>query len=368
MNTETNSFETIVDNINELSSLECEEWLKSDKDVSVSWMIKKSLGNFYKSYYKENGKRQGIKGYVLAVLEGFGPYLAYAKYWRRKLGIENPEIIPAELSEATRAEREDDASDRWKLSAVILTKNEETKIRNCLESLKWIDEIVVVDGCSTDSTADICREYGCKVVEHKFEGDFGEERNIGIDNSTGDWVLQLDADEAVTEGFRKKMMEILRKKDERYVAYKFMRKNFFMNRFMKYGGWYHHSHHLFRKGFARYDGRVHHQLLIDGKEGFLNGDIEHNPFQSLTQLTARQNRYTTIEAREILELRGKVPAKEIEYNVRTKPLKLFRKFYVKKQGFRLGKHGLIFSVFFAWVHFIKWAKYWEMVNEKENQS
>ncbi|MFH1552378.1 MAG: glycosyltransferase family 2 protein [Candidatus Omnitrophota bacterium] len=355
---ESGQLEGLVDEINSRSSRECERWLALDKEMSLARAMGRGINSFFRDYNKTRGEKKDLKEYVPAVMGGFYHYLSYAKYWDRKLDLEDPNTVKG--SDATKAAKNSDTSDRWKLSVVILTKNEEDKIRNCLESLKWVDEIVVVDGYSTDATVDICRGYGAKVVQHRFEGNFGQERNIGIDNSSGDWVLQLDADEAVTEIFRVKMLEILREKDSRYAAYKFMRKNFFMGHFMRYGGWYHHSHHLFRRGFARYEGRVHHQLIIDGEEAFLNADIEHNPFQSFTQLLARQNRYTTLEAKEILEQRGRVNDDEVEYNIRKKPLKLFRKFYLKKQGFREGKHGFIFSVYFAWVHFLKWAKYWEL--------
>jgi len=248
-----------------------------------------------------------------------------------------------------------------KLSVVIIAKNEEGKIRNCLESIKWVDEIVVVDGCSTDRTVEICKEYGAKVIIHKFEGDFGMERNIGNDNSTGDWILQLDADEVVTEGFKKRMYEIL-KNNTSYAAYGFRRKNYFFGRFMKHGGWYHYSYHLFKKGKAHYDGKVHHKLVVSGKTGHINADVEHFPFQSFAQLMDRQNRYTSLEAKELYDLNGMMDPKEVGYNVKVKPFKLFRKFYIKKRGFLLGIHGLIFSMFFSWVHFLKWAKYWEIVH------
>ena len=103
---------------------------------------------------------------------------------------------------------------RKKLSVVILAKNEEDRIAACLESLKWVDEIVVVDGLSTDRTVSICEEYGAKVVSHKFEGDFGFERNIGNENCSGDWILQLDADEIVPEDFKKDLLKILENEDK----------------------------------------------------------------------------------------------------------------------------------------------------------
>lgn len=253
---------------------------------------------------------------------------------------------------------------RKRLSVVILTKNIEDKIRNCLESIKWVDEIVVVDGFSTDATLKICKEYNTKIIQHRFEGDFGQERNIGIDNCSGDWVLQLDGDEVVTEGFRDEITGIL-KKEDKFVAYKFLRKNFFMKHFMRYGGWYHHSLHLFKKGFARYQGRVHHELVVNGEIGVLNAEVEHYPFDNFSQFITRQNRYTDLESKEILDLKGVIGRREVLYNIRAKPLKLFWKFYIKKKGFKEGAYGFIFSVLFAWVHFLKWAKYWELIRDKK---
>jgi len=255
---------------------------------------------------------------------------------------------------------------RKKLSVVILAKNEEKRIATCLESLKWVDEIVIVDGMSTDRTVEICKEHGAKVVQHKFEGDFGQERNIGNENCSGDWILQLDADEIVPEDFKNRLIEILEKEDE-YTAYGFIRKNFFLGRFMKYGGWYHHSYHLFRKDCAHYDGKVHHQLIVDGKTGKLDVGVEHYPFHDISQLIERQNRYTTLEAEELYDLRGRIDEKEVRYNVKVKPAKLFWKFYVKKKGFKEGMHGFIFSVLFAWVHFLKWAKYWNILRELDSK-
>lgn len=247
-------------------------------------------------------------------------------------------------------------------SIVIICKNEEDKIGRCLESVRWADEIVVVDGFSTDGTVEICKNYGARVIQHQFAGDFGQERNIGIDNCSGGWILQLDADDVVTQGFRDKLTEILQTGTE-FAAYKFLRKNFFLGHLMRYGGWYHYSLHLFKRGFARYKGRVHHELIVDGKIGILNAEVEHHPFQNLTQFIARQNRYTTLEAKELVQLQGKIDEKQIQYNLRVKPIKLFWKFYIKKKGFREGMHGLIFSILFAWVHFLKWAKYWQFSKE-----
>ena len=249
---------------------------------------------------------------------------------------------------------------RKKLSVVVLTKNEQEKIERCLNSVAWADEIVIVDGFSTDRTVEICKRYKTKIVQHRFEGDFGQERNIGIDNASGDWVLQLDADEVVTEGLHTAITKVLEQERE-FAAYKFLRKNFFMGHFMRYGGWYHHSLHFLKKGFARYEGKVHHELIVNGKIGVLDAEIEHYPFDNFSQFIERHNRYTNLEAKEIVDLKRYGDEKNVRYQIRIKTVKRFWKFYVIKKGYKEGIHGLIFSILFAWVHFIKWIKVWELL-------
>lgn len=252
------------------------------------------------------------------------------------------------------------------LSVVIITKNEEDKVARCLESVKWAGEIIMVDARSKDRTTEIGKRYGAKIIYSDFADDFGRERNIGIDNATSEWILQLDADEIVTPGLRTAIENVLKKGSE-FHAFKFKRKNFFLGHFMKYGGWYHYSLHFFKRGFARYRGRVHHILDVKGKIGTMEEEIEHYPFSSLSQFVERQNRYTSIEAKEMLEQQKILPLRIIRYNLCRKPLKLFWKLYVKKRAFKDGMFGLVFSILFTWVHFLRWAKYWEQtikVDEK----
>ena len=249
-----------------------------------------------------------------------------------------------------------------KLSVVILTKNIKDKVRNCLESVKWVDEIVIVDGGSTDGTLLIAREYTDKIIISEFRG-FDRERNQGVDASSGDWILQLDGDEVVTPEFKERLERILEGVDDGCVSFKFRRKNIFLGRTMMHGGWYHYSAHLFRKGYARYEGDVHEKLIVDGKEGKIEEGVLHYPFSSISELVIRQDRYTSIQAKEMYRKDPEMPFKEVMYNIKIKPLKLFWKMYVKKQGYKEKIHGFIFSVLFAWVHFLKWAKYWELARE-----
>lgn len=253
----------------------------------------------------------------------------------------------------------------YSISAVILSKNSEKKIEKCLSSLKgWADEILLVDGGSTDKTADIAKQYGAKVCLHPFSGSFAQERNYGTDKASSEWVLQLDSDEIVTDAFKKKCDEILPK--TKYTAFKFRRKNVFLGHEFTYGGWYHWSQHLFKRGFAGYEGRVHEKMIVKGDIGLIDADMLHIPFDSISEFIERQNRYTDLQAADIVDQEKDLTRKKIKYNLKIKPAKLFRKIYFNKKGYKEGIHGLIFAILSSYVHFLKWAKVWEKIKSRKN--
>ena len=249
---------------------------------------------------------------------------------------------------------------RERLTILLLTKNEETKLTRCLESVRWADEVIVVDGQSTDRTRDIARQYGATVIERPFSGSFAEERNAGLAASHGEWILQMDADEEVSPGLRAAIERLLRDGSP-HAALKLRRRNYFLGREMRYGGWYHYHTALFRRQGARYEGLVHERLQIPGSVGVLEADLRHAPFQYIAQFVDRQNRYTSLQASELFARHGRLPLRHVKRKLWARPLKLFVKFYIKKQGFREGGHGLVFALLFAWVDFLVWSKYWELV-------
>ncbi len=248
---------------------------------------------------------------------------------------------------------------KMKISAVIITKNEEDNIKRCLESLGWVDEIVIVDGESTDKTIEIAKSYGAKIVTHNFEGDFALERNIGNQNASGNWILALDADEVVPHETRQGIEEILKRGTD-IDAFNVLRKQYFLGRYMRYGGRFHRIINLFRKDKTHFEGKVHHLVKVDGKIKDADFCIEHYPFNSISQFINKHNRYTDYEASEMFEKFGNTKAGEIKYNLSLKPIKLFFKTYVKKQGYRDGLHGLVFCLLFTWSYILRWAKYWEL--------
>lgn len=259
------------------------------------------------------------------------------------------------------------AKKRETVSAVIMTYNGADLVEGTLKSVKgWVDEIVVIDGFSTDRTVEICKSYGAKVVQNKWDGyRFCTERNLGNQHATSDWCFHVDPDERATPEFRDAVLKILEKGTD-CNAFEFRKKNFFLGRWMKRGGWFHYSLHFFRRGKAYYDGVIHEKLIVDGKVGKIEAAVEHYPFTSVSQFVNRHNGYSTREGMAVIEEKGLLPEKDVEFELKKKPVKRFFKFYVKKGGFLEGTHGLVFSVLFAWVHFLNWAKYWEIAQAKRS--
>jgi len=252
--------------------------------------------------------------------------------------------------------------DKIKITVAVITKNEEKNIAKCLKSVQWADDIVVVDGFSTDRTAEIAKSLGARVIQHKFTGSFADDRNEGNTNAKYDWVLHIDADDIVTDMFRQKLAETLARNED-VVVYKFRRKNYFLNHAMDHGGFHHYIPNLVNRKFVKYEGVVHEMPVYKGDLGTLDADIEHYPFDSVGQFVDRQNRYAGLAARKMRETDGVLSEREIKSGLIGKSFKVFWKSYFKKQGYKEGMYGLVFAVLFAFINFLKWAKYWEMVKE-----
>lgn len=249
---------------------------------------------------------------------------------------------------------------RETISAVIMSYNYADIIEGTLKSVAdWVDEIVVIDGFSTDGTVEICKKYTDKIFQNKWDGHrFCTERNLGIEKSTKDWCFHIDPDERATPELRDAILKMLSSRTE-HNAFEFRKRNYFLGHPMRYGGWYHYSLHLFRREKAHYEGIIHEKLVVDGTIGKIDAPLDHHPYPSIQPFVSRHNGYSSREADMLEEDHGIINEKETLYNIKRKPLKRFWKFYVKKQGMKDGIYGLIFSVLYAWVHFLNWSKYWE---------
>ena len=250
---------------------------------------------------------------------------------------------------------------KQKLSVVVLTKNEEGIIARCLESVKWADEVIVIDDNSVDKTTEIAKRYAARIITHPLNNDFSGQRNLGIDSSSGDWILQMDADERVTEGLREKIIEILEKGSDA-AAFRFRRLNNFCGKFLTSGGEdLHRPLRLFRKGKARFSGgRIHEELKVDGDIGEIDAVMEHYNFPDISHYVSTQDFYCALEAGALYDKAGIIPEKKLRRELTFGPVKLFFKIYIKRKGYKDGLYGLIFAVLSAWRRFLIYTKYWEM--------
>jgi len=243
-----------------------------------------------------------------------------------------------------------------KLSAYVLTFNEEGKIRDALASITWADEIVVLDSHSTDRTEQICREFTDKIYQCDFEG-FGKLRNRALELVTHDWVFSLDADERVTEELRKEIQTELAQAS-RADAFFVPRKNLFLGRWIRHCGWYpdYRQPQLFNKHRLRYrEDLVHEGFELDGKSAYLRGHVLQVPFLDLGQYLRKMSRYSTLRAEQMAQ-RGWTFQR---HQLITHPIFTFLKMYGLRQGFRDGMPGLILSLLYAYYTFVKYAKLWE---------
>jgi len=243
-----------------------------------------------------------------------------------------------------------------KLSAYVLTFNEEAKIREALESIAWVDEIVVLDSHSTDHTEQICREYTDKVFQCDFAG-FGKLRNQALALVTHDWVFSLDADERATDELREEIQTELAS-GPRADAFFVPRKNFFLGRWIRHCGWYpdYRQPQFFNKHRLRYrDDLVHEGFDVMGRADYLSGHVLQYPFNDLGEYLRKMSRYSTLMA-EQMHQRGE---KFHTHQLVTHPVFTFFKMYALRQGFLDGMPGLILSLLYAYYTFVKYAKLWE---------
>ncbi|MGQ0578418.1 MAG: glycosyltransferase family 2 protein [Betaproteobacteria bacterium] len=247
-----------------------------------------------------------------------------------------------------------------KLSVVIITRNEEAGIRRCLESVKWADEIVVLDSHSTDATVQICREYTQYVHETDWPG-FGAQKNRALQRATGDWVLSLDADEQVTPELRDEIRTVL-SVSAGPDAYELPRLSNYCGRFMRHGGWWpDHVTRLFRRGKAHFsDDLVHEKLIVNGATGRLGNHLVHLAFENFEEVLHKIDRYSTASA-EMLRDKGRSGSlsRALLHGLWT-----FLRTYVFKAGFLDGRHGFMLAVSNAEGTYYRYLKLM-LLNEKK---
>jgi glycosyltransferase involved in cell wall biosynthesis len=249
---------------------------------------------------------------------------------------------------------------RKTLSVAIITRNEETNLERTLGSVAWADEIVVLDCGSSDRTEEIARKFRARFFVEEWKG-FAAQKNSALEKCACDWLLSLDADEALSDELAKEIWELL-EGDPPFDGYALPRRNLFLGRWMRFGGFYPDLKlRLFRRGAAEFEARpVHETVHFPGKAGRLKGDMVHHAYPTLADYIAHMDRYSTLGAERVASIgkwgRG-LPA--FVANVALNPAATFVYNYFFRLGFLDGREGLLLhlyhSVYVSW----KYAKAWE---------
>ena len=245
-----------------------------------------------------------------------------------------------------------------KLSAVIITFNEGKKIERCLQSLQEVaDEIVIVDSLSTDNTKEICSRYNVKFVEQPFLG-YKEQKNFAVSQTTHDYVLSLDGDEALSPELSKSILEV--KKDFKHDGYFVNRFNNFCGQWIKYSNWYpDRKLRLFKKGKGVWGGINPHdsyKMFLGTTTAKLKGDLLHWNYATYQEFNLKTDHFSSISAQSYFDLGRKAPLWRVFFN----PTWAFFKSYILRKGFMDGFNGFVICYQTANITFLKYSKLREL--------
>jgi len=243
-----------------------------------------------------------------------------------------------------------------RVTATIITLNESANIAAALESVRWADEVVVVDSQSTDDTVEIARQYTDKVIVRPWPG-YVAQKNFAADQASHDWIISLDADERVTPELADEVRALLNA-DPPAAGYRIPRVTFHCGRWIRSTDWYpDYQLRLYDRRRARWTGRhVHESVRADGTVARLRGEIQHYAYRDIAHHLQTMDRYTSLAARQMFEDGRRASWIDILVTPR---LTFFRN-YILRGGFRDGMAGLIVSAMNAYYVGLKFAKLWEL--------
>jgi len=248
-----------------------------------------------------------------------------------------------------------------KISVIIIAKNEERMIEDCLKSIgSWANEIVVVDSGSTDKTLDICKKYNCNIFKSSKDS-FSSWRNLGKEKSVFSWIFYLDADERMTDGLKKEITDTVN--NPKFFAYVIPRRNFYLGKEVHFGGSYpDYVKRLFKKDkLKKWVGKLHEEPLFEGELGYLKEPMIHITHRDLSSMVDKTSNWSKIEA-------GLLYKADHPPVVGWRILRImFTEFWyrvVKLKGWRDGTVGWIEAIFQVFSRFITYARLWEMQNKK----
>ncbi len=247
-------------------------------------------------------------------------------------------------------------TNRSPISAFVITYNEAAHIAECLESLDFCDEILVVDSFSEDETVSIAKSYGARVLQHKWEGYRGQ-KAFGLVSVTHEWVINIDADERISPELKESILSVSSCSDDGINGYYINRLVYYLGRWWRNGGWYpEYRLRFFRKSKATWGGTdPHEKVEVEGKTEKLTGDIYHYTYKNLEDQFERLQNFSTVAAKEDF-IKGK---KFSLAKLLISPVVRTLKFYILKRGYREGVAGLVVAMAEGYYTFMKYAKLWE---------
>ena len=246
------------------------------------------------------------------------------------------------------------------IAAVVITKDEEKNIADCLESLRWADELIVVDAESRDRTVEVATRYTSRVYVRPWPG-YGPQKNFGIDHAGAEWILVVDADERVPDALRQEIQSLLAATPSMDVGgYEIPRRNFFYGKWIQGGGLYpDYQLRLFRKTAGRFDDvRLHENLTLTGRRERLREPFIHYSMPTVNHHIRKMMRYTTLGADEKLKRVRHISG----WTIATHHVGTILKTLFTRGGYRDGVHGLVVAMFAGLHTFVKYAKAWERLN------
>lgn len=248
-----------------------------------------------------------------------------------------------------------------KLSVIVITKNEEKHIRRCLDSVRFADEIVILDSGSEDATLEICQEFTSQIFSTDWPG-FGPQKNRALAKTSHDWVLAIDGDEWLSPELMQEIQTLLASKMiDHYDGYCVRRLSEYCGHFIRFGAWKNdYIIRLFKKSISRYSNDIiHERVIVNGKIKTLNHPLYHQPFENLEQSIQKMNDYTTLSAQMKFQ-QGKKGSigKAILHGLWT-----FIRSYFLKCGFLDGKAGFLLAVATAEGSYYRYAKLWLLRRE-----
>lgn len=245
------------------------------------------------------------------------------------------------------------------LTVAIIVKNEERRLEDCLKSVAWAGEIVILDDMSTDRTVEIARKYTDKIFQRAMDIE-GRQRNYAYSKASNEWVLSIDADERVTPELRDEIIHTLSAGGGPHNAYSIPIKTYLGSRWIKAAGYYPAAKlRMFRRDKFKYEeARVHPRAFLEGTCGELKGDILHYSWRNFSDFLAKFNRETSLEAEKWMLDGRKVGF----WNTMRKFVDRFLKNYFIKRGYQDGFIGFLMSFFHSLYQLISYAKYYEMKN------